>query len=88
MARLLAQENHARGQFQRELGQVGRPRILQGLRRFHDLQRVADGVAQRLVHVRDQRLHLLVHAAADAHHRLRQPARVHLRLHEGAACPL
>ena len=31
---------------------------------------------------------LLVHAAADAHHRLRQAARVHLLLHEGAAAHL
>ena len=82
--RLLAEEDHARGQFQRELGQVGGPRILQGLRRFHDLERVADGVAQRLVHVGDQRLHLLIHAAADPDHGLRQAAGVHLRLHESA----
>ena len=59
--------------------------VLQGLRRFHDLQRVAHRIAQRLVHVGDQRLHLLVHAAADADHRLRQAARVHLLLHERAA---
>ena len=66
----------------------GGPGVLQGLRNFHDFQRVADGEAQRLIHVGDQRLHALIHAAPDAHHHLRQPARIHLLLHERAAAHL
>ncbi len=72
----------------RKLGEIGGPGVLQRLRRLHHFQRVADGVAQRLVHVGDQRLHFLVHAAADAHHGLRQAARIHLLLHERAAADL
>ena len=40
-------------------------------------QRVADGEAQRLVLIGDERLHSLIQAAADAHHQLSQAARVH-----------
>ena len=87
-SRLLAEENHARGQFQAELRQVGRAGVLQRLRRFHHFQRVAHRVAQRLAHVGNQRLDLLVHGAGDAHHGLRQPARIHLLLHERAAAHL
>ena len=51
-------------------------------------KRVAHRVAQRLIHVGDQRLHALIHAPPDAHHHLRQPPRVHLFFHERAGCPL
>jgi hypothetical protein len=78
------QEDHARGQFQRNARQIRRPRILQCLRNFHHFQRVAYRVTQRLVHIRDQGLYALVHAAADAHHHLRQASRIHLPLHESA----
>ncbi len=84
----LAEEDHAGRQFERKPGQVGRTGVLQRLRDLHDLERVADGVAQRLVHVGDQRLHALVDAAADADHQLRQAARIHLPLHERARADL
>ena len=41
-------------------------------------------IAERLIHIGDQRLHLLIEAAADADHRLRQTPRIHLLLHERA----
>ncbi len=41
-------------------------------------------ITERLVHVGNQRLHLLVEAAANADHGLRQTARIHLLLHESA----
>ena len=69
--------------------QIDRADILQGLRDFHDFERVADGVAERLIHVRDQRLDSLVaHAAADTDHHLRKPAGFHLLLHECACADL
>ena len=46
-------------------------RAKQPLRNFHDLERIADGIAQRLIHVRNQRLHMLIRAPSDAHHHLR-----------------
>ena len=64
------------------------PDVLQRLRNFHHFERIADGEAQRLVHVGDQRLHALVHAPSDAHHHLRQTARVDLLLHERAGAHL
>ena len=85
---LLAEMNHVRGQLDRKLGQVLGPGVLQRLRRFHDLERVADRVAQRLVHVGDQRADPLIHAPPDRHHHLRQPARIHLLLHERAVAHL
>ena len=81
---LLAQVDHARGQFERELGKIVRSGVLQGLRRLHDFQRIADGIAQGLAHVGDEGLDLLIHAAANADHHLGQAARIHLLLHEGA----
>src|SRR5215831_2576886 len=82
---LLPKEDHAGGEFEGKFGEVRWTRILERLRRLHDFERVADGVAERLVHVRDQRLDLLIHAPADADHRLRQASRVDLFLHECAA---
>ena len=43
---------------------------------LHDLERVADRAAQRLLHVRDEGDHLLAHAAADRDHGLGQRPRV------------
>ena len=84
----LAEENHTRSQFQAEARQVGRAGLLQSLRDFHHFQSVANGIAERLVHVGDERLDLLVHAAANANHGLRQAAGFHLRLHEGTIANL
>lgn len=58
---------------------------MQRLRGLHHFEGVADGVAQRLAHIGDEGLHALVHAAANAHHHLRQAAGVDLLFHEGAA---
>ena len=74
----------ARGEFDAEPRQIRRARLLQGLRHFHHFERVANGVAERLVHVRNQRLYLFIQAAADSHHRLSQTPRIHLLLHESA----
>ncbi len=54
----------------------------------HAFQRIADGIAERLVHVGDQSLDTLVLTAADADHQLRQAAGVHLFLHESAVANL
>ena len=62
--------------------------ILQRLRNFHHFERVADGIAQRLIHVGNQRLHALIETAPDSDHHLRQPARIHLPLHEGSGADL
>ena len=67
---------------------IRRTLVHQRLRYFHHFERIADRVAQRLVHVGDQRLHALVHAPPDSHHHLRQPPRVHLLLDERAAAHL
>ena len=84
----LAEVDHARGQLEREPRQVVGTGALQRLRDLHDLERVADRVAERLAHVGDEGLHALVDAAADADHQLRQAAGVDLPLHEGAGADL
>ena len=75
---LFAEEDHARGEFERDAREVRGTGVLQGLGDFHDFQCVADGVAERLVHVGDQRLSAEVGAAGDGHHHLGQTAGVDL----------
>ena len=81
-------KDHAGREFKRETSQIHRAGILQGLRNFHHFERIADGKAERLIHIGDQRLHLTVETAANAHHHLRQAPGFHLTFHEGARAHL
>ena len=55
---------------------------------FDNFERVADHAAQRLIHVRDQRDHLLAHALAGFHHQFGEEDRVFFFLHERAGAGL
>src|ERR1039457_913314 len=63
----LAEEDHAGGQLEREAREIGGAGVLQRLRDLHHFERISDGVAEGLVHVRDQRLYALVETPADEH---------------------
>ncbi|TMA11857.1 MAG: thymidine phosphorylase, partial [Deltaproteobacteria bacterium] len=56
----------------------------QDLDRFADLDRVADGVAEREVHAREQRHAIAADSAAEVDHRLRELPRIGQCLHERA----
>ena len=84
----LGHKDHPGREFERQARQIHRAGILQGLRNFHYFQRIADGEAKRLIHIGDQRLHLAIETAANAHHHLRQTPGFHLPLHEGARAHL
>ena len=76
---------HVGGQRHAQLGEVGGAVSLQGLNGLDDLQGVADGVAQRPVHVGDEGADSLACPLANIHHGLGQSAAVLLGLHEGTA---
>ncbi len=60
------------------------PAFCKRLRNFHDFERIANGITERLAHVGNQSLYALVETASNAHHHLRQAPRFHLLLHECA----
>jgi hypothetical protein len=71
-----------------ELGEVRGPLATKRRHRLADLQRVADGVAERLVHVGEQADDVAAGAPAEIQHRLRQSPRALDRLHECAVADL
>ena len=84
----LAQMQHVRRDDEAVLGEDPRAAAVQRLDRFFHFQRIADGMAQRLIHIADQRDHFAVQILADVHHGLRQHARFVGRFHECARSAL
>ena len=83
--RALADEvEHVRCELERNLREIGRAVALEHVHRLHDLDAVADAVAERRVHVRNQRNRAAASALADVDHRLRELDGVIERLHERA----
>ena len=71
-----------------QLGEIRGTAAIQGLNGLNDLQGIADGIAQRPVHIRDQSADPLACPLADVHHGLGQGAAVFLGLHERPATRL
>ena len=71
-----------------ELREVRRPLAADGVARLGDLERVADGRPQRLVHVGEQADDLAPRVLAELEHRLGERPRVLERLHEGTVADL
>ena len=81
---LARQHQHIGCQLQAHLGQVCRAVALEHIHALHDLQTVADVVAQRGVHIGDHGSHPAAMVGADGDHQLRQlDALVH-SLHKSA----
>ena len=76
------------GQPDDHLFEIRRALALQRLDALDDLERVADGAAERRVHRRDEGLGSHPVGGADRHERPRQRQRVVVRLHERAAAAL
>ena len=84
----IGERQQPRARVQDELGEIGRPLAAHGGARLADLERVPDGGAERLIHVRQQADDLAAGAPAELEHRLGEHARVLERLHEGAVADL
>ena len=89
LRRALADEiEHVGGELQRYLAQVSWALALEDVHRLHDLDAVADAVAERRVHVGDQGDRAAAGELADGDHRLRELDGVIERLHEGTTARL
>ena len=75
---------HPAGGFEAEFAQIWRSGVAQNFHYFDDLERVADHVAQRLIHVGDHRDDLFTHALAGLDHELGEEGSVFLVFHERA----
>ncbi|MNB96233.1 hypothetical protein D3C75_434310 [compost metagenome] len=83
-----AQHEHLAAENEADLGQVGRSAAAQRVDPLSDLQRVADAVSERLIHIADNRNGVPAELGADVHHRLGQRDGIVQRLHERAAAGL
>ena len=81
---LARQHQHVAGQLQADLGQVRGALALQNGHALGDLQRIADVVAKRLVHIGDERRDLAAMRRADGDHLAGQLQRTVQVLHERA----
>ncbi len=84
----VAQHQHVDGQHDADLTQRRIAAPLQNLGRFHHLKRVADGVAQRHIHIGQHRRDITAALFADGNHVFSQPLRVLQRLHKRARADL
>ena len=87
--RPLADEiEHVGRKLQRNFREVGRTMALQYIHRLHDFDAVADAVAKRRIHIRNQRDRAAARKLANSDHRLCEFDGIIKGLHEGAAARL
>ena len=79
-----AQQKHPARQFQAQVTQVGRAAPVKHFEHLDDLEGVAHGAAERLIHVRDQRNHALAHARARLDQKIGKMRGILFALHECA----
>ena len=84
----LAEHQHPGRQFDRHVDEIGRSLPFQNVDALDHFERIADRPPERRVHRRNQRFGFHARRVADRHERLGEPARIRLRLHEGAAAGL
>ena len=82
---LFAEIDHIRRKLEAHRGQVRRPLPAERFADLDDLERIADGAAERAVHVGDERDGPAADLPADFHHLARERFGVRLRFHERAA---
>ena len=75
---------HPTGQVQAEFFQIFRTFSAQNLQHLNHLKRIPNHVAQRLIHVGDERDDMFAHALAGFHHEFGHEGRVLFGLHECA----
>ena len=63
--RRAADAQHLRAEFNRQLDDIRRAAAAQHVQRFEDFQRVADHLAERLIHVGDERHRVFAHHRGD-----------------------
>ena len=81
---LIGQHQHVRRQLQADLGQVGGAMALEHIHAFHDLQTVADVMAQRGVHIGDHGGNAAAMVGTDGDHQLGQLNALVYRFHKSS----
>ena len=81
---LIGQHQHIGSQLQADLGQVGGAMALEHIHAFHDLQTVADVMAQRGVHISDHGCNAAAMVGTDGDHQLCQLNALVYRLHKSS----
>ena len=88
IGRHASSRQHPRGQLDRNLDQIARAAALQHVEAFDDLEGIAHGAAERLLHRGNHGLGPHARRVADRDERFGEPPRVGLGLHERAAAGL
>src|SRR5690348_4501621 len=78
------EKEHPSGELDAKRAQIGRPAIVQDFQAFCDFERVANGVAERLVHVGYERNDAFAHVLSGVHKQLGERNGVFFILHERA----